>query len=199
MLKEILLLSVMSNKLCFIYTDTNGLHKTEENVSTKNLYNYARLIAVHYSIGSYINMKYVEEKNVSVILKPDTINFDIKYIIKHNITMEIANEKGIDNISAIQQLKEDIKNVDIIISYDINHNIKALQVECFRTAITIDFSKYVLIDTKLFNNSIINTCILELIKKLKIKTKTINMLEQINLVFFNLYENYIKNIEQPSV
>ena len=189
----------MSNKLCFIYTDTNGLHKTEENVSTKNLYNYARLIAVHYSIGSYINMKYVEEKNVSVILKPDTINFDIKYIIKHNITMEIANEKGIDNITAIQQLKEDIKNVDIIISYDINHNIKALQVECFRTAITIDFSKYVLIDTKLFNNSIINTCILELIKKLKIKTKTINMLEQINLVFFNLYENYIKNIEQPSV
>ena len=193
----------MSNKLCFIYTDTNGLHKTEENVSTKNLYNYARLIAVHYSIGSYINMKYVEEKNVSVILKPDTINFDIKYIMKHNITMEIANEKGINNISAIQQLKDDIKNVDIIISYDINHNIKALQVECFRTAITIDFSKYVLIDIKLFNNtinnSIINTCILELIKKLKIKTKTINMLEQINLVFFNLYENYIKNIEQPSV
>ncbi len=39
--------------ICFIYTDTNGLHKCNDFVSTKKLYKYARLIAMHYIIGEY--------------------------------------------------------------------------------------------------------------------------------------------------
>ena len=123
----------MANKICFIYTDTNGIHDTIENVSTKNLYNYARVIAIHYSIGSYDKV-YIEEKKCKIILKPDTINFNLSYIVKHNITSEIAEKEGIENSIAIQQFKTDIKNVNIIISYDLSHHIRALQVECIRTA-----------------------------------------------------------------
>lgn len=200
----------MSNKLCFIYTDMNGIHTSDEDVSSKNLYNYARVIAIHYSIGIFDKM-YKEEKNVSVILKPDTINFDSNTLVttkdsgnmKHNITRETAIHKGIDNNIAILQLKEDLKNVDIIISHDLSYHIRALQVECFRTATTIDFGKYILIDTLSFNGIISNNTsniacnsITDLIKKLKLKnTKNIHIIEQIKMVFFKLYENYILQLQ----
>lgn len=175
----------MANKICFIYTDTNGIHDTIENVSTKNLYNYARVIAIHYSIGSYDKV-YIEEKKCKIILKPDTINFNLSYIVKHNITSEIAEKEGIENSIAIQQFKTDIKNVNIIVSYDLSHHIRALQVECIRTANTIDFSKYILIDLKSFNQDNTSNNLNFLIKQYKITTT--NILEQLKLVFFKLYE-----------
>ena len=68
-------------KICFIYTDTNGLHKTNDFVSTKNLYKFARLIAIHYMIGEYNNTSIntsiiTNQRVVDIILKPKTIYFD---------------------------------------------------------------------------------------------------------------------------
>jgi DNA polymerase III epsilon subunit-like protein len=182
----------MSTKICFIYTDTNGLHTLNEDVSTKNLYSFARLIALHYSIGTYELGKYNEIKRVDSIIKPDTISFDKVAQSFHNITMEEANEKGIVNTQAIAQLKEDLKEVDVIVSHSLPFYLKAIQVECFRTAITIDFSKFTLIDTMSYGHSYPYPKLNDIIKKLKIKNVS-GQLEQIIQVFIKLYEtNQVK-------
>ena len=40
--------NILMPKICFLYTDTNGLHKTNDYVSTKNLYNL--LVHLHQNI-----------------------------------------------------------------------------------------------------------------------------------------------------
>ena len=182
----------MSKKICFIYTDTNGLHNTNDIVSTKNLYNYARMIALHYSIGTYEGGNFNEIKNVSSILKPKTINFDPKAQEFHNITFNMANEKGIDNKEVIMQLKADLKDVDVIVSHNLPFHLKAIQVECFRSATIIDFSKFSLIDTISFGHEYSYPKLVDLLKKLKIKNTKMSHLEQVNKVFFKLYETSIK-------
>ena len=69
----------------------NGTHNTNEDVSTKNLYNYARLVALHYTICNYENGELVEIKKSNIILKPKTINFTDN----NGITMEEAIKDGI--------------------------------------------------------------------------------------------------------
>ncbi len=181
-------------KICFIYTDTNGLHKTNDYVSTKNLYKFARLIAIHYMIGDYDNglLKNVITKNN--ILKPKTIYFDKVAQSFHNITMEDATNKGIDNNKAITELKTDLSDVKIIIGYSLPFHIKALQSECFRTAIDINFGKYILIDMMSFGHSYEHPKFAEMLVKYNINKK-ISQLEQYRDLFFILYNNYIKTIK----
>ena len=187
----------MSKKICFLYTDTNGLHGTNENVSKKNLYNFARMISIYYSIGTVDDtFKYTEIKNITNILKPKTINFDKVALNYHKITFEEAELKGIDNNIIISQLKSDLKDVDIIVSHNLSFHLKAIQVECFRTAITIDFSKFILIDTISFGHSYTYPKLVDLIKKLKIKNIDNNtQLEQIRKVFIKLYENSLISVK----
>jgi len=185
----------MSNKLiCFIHTDTNGLHKTNENVSTKNLYKFARLISVYYKIYSYENQQgcntMIEVINKHLILKPKTINFDKIAIKYHNITMDIARDKGIDNNSLINEFKNDIKNVDIIVSHSLPFHLKTIQVECFRTATEINFSKYILIDLISFNHDLDFPKLVDLIKIYKINE--VNKLDIYRELFLILYKNYKK-------
>lgn len=136
----------MSPKICFLYTSTNGVHHTDNNVSSKNLYQFARLIAFHYSIGTMNGSKYNETKKATIILKPNAINFDKESINIHKITMDMANKKGIPSAHAITQLKTDLVDVNIIVSYNVPFHLKAIQVECFRTGISINFSKYKLVE-----------------------------------------------------
>ena len=35
----------MTRRICYLYTETNGLHELDENVSKKNLFGFARLVA----------------------------------------------------------------------------------------------------------------------------------------------------------
>jgi hypothetical protein len=93
--------------ICLIYTDTNGLHKTNENVSSKNLYKFARVIAIHYMVGTYNEGNFKELFTKHIILKPKTINFDKDAQNIHNITIDEATKYGIDNITAINELKKD--------------------------------------------------------------------------------------------
>jgi hypothetical protein len=180
----------MSKKICFLYTDTNKIDPestlAEDDIpSTKNLYHFDRLIAIHYSIGTFDN-KYNEIKRVNTIIKPDTIAFNNGAIDIHKITYNEANEKGIVNSIAIQQLKDDLKDVDCIISYNLSYHIKSIQVECFRTAISIDFSKYELIDIiEQYKSTTQNSHkFVDIMKKLKLKKS--KYLDDLIQVFFKL-------------
>jgi DNA polymerase III epsilon subunit-like protein len=180
-------------RICFIYTDTNGLHKTNDFVSTKNLYKFARLIAIHYMIGEYNNTSIINQRVVDIILKPKTIYFDKVAQSFHKITMEDANNKGIDNKIAISEFKNDLSDVKIIVGHSLPFHIKAIQSECFRTAIDINFAKYILIDTISFGHSYEHPKFADMLVKYNINKK-LTQLEQYRDLFFILYSNYIKSI-----
>jgi hypothetical protein len=184
-------------RICFLYTDTNGLHKTNDFVSTKNLYKFARLIAIHYMIGEYNNSnnnKLVNVINKFIILKPKTIYFDKVAQSFHKISMEEAELNGIENNKAIAELKNDLSDVKIIVGHSLPFHIKAIQSECFRTAIEINFGKYILIDTMSFGHSYEHPKFTDMLVKYNINKK-LTQLEQYRDLFFILYSNYIKNIK----
>lgn len=182
-------------KICFLYTDTNGLHKTNDFVSTKNLYKFARLIAIHYMIGEYNNGTLSNVITKHIILKPKTIYFDKVAQSFHKITMEDADNKGIDNNKAITELKNDLSDVKIIVGHSLPFHIKAIQSECFRTAIDINFGKYILIDTMSFGHNYEHPKFTDMLVKYNINKK-LTQLEQYRDLFFILYNNYIKNIKK---
>ena len=45
-------------RICFLYTETNGLHKSNDDVEKKNLYYYARLVTLNYEIGIVNDLNY---------------------------------------------------------------------------------------------------------------------------------------------
>ncbi len=180
-------------KICFVYTDTNGLHKTNDYVSTKNLYKFARLIAFHYMIGDYNNCTFTELFRKDVILKPKTINFDPNAAKIHKITQDDANTKGIDNNVAISTFAKDIENVDIIVSFNLSFHLKAILVECFRTAIPIEFNKKTLVCMASFGHTYEYPKYTELIKNFKINTKQ-PQLDQYKDLYFILYNEYKKGL-----
>ena len=180
-------------KICFIYTDTNGLHKTNDFVSTKNLYKFARLIAINYMIGDYEGT-FKSIINKKIILKPKTIYFDKVAQSFHNISMEDAKNKGVDNNIAISELKNDLSDVKIIIGYSLSFHIKAIQSECFRTAIDINFGKYILIDMMSFGHSYEHPKFADILVKYNINKKSCQ-LDQYKDLFLMLYSNYVKTIK----
>jgi hypothetical protein len=190
--------------ICFLYTDTNGLHKCSYNPSSKNLYKYARLVAFHYMIGEYNieTFKFTETLKKNIILTPKTINFDETAMKLHKITYEDAVEKGMDNKKAMMELKTDLANVDIIVSFSLTFHIKALQVECFRTAVDINFGKYINVDMASFGHMMQYPKYADMIIKYKLN-KFVTQLEQYKDLFFILYKEYKKNIKtdakQPTI
>lgn len=181
----------MSNKVCFIYTNTNGLHNTDEFVSKKNMFEFARLIELKYSIGYYdSNNKYIEEIKEKLILKPTCINFNKKAQDIHKISYDKADTKGKNNIFIMNKFKNDLKNVSIIIGHNLNFHIKAIQVELFRTYTYIDFNNYILVD--LLNLNYNNTSLINLAKKYNINTEKYKDLKLIKKLFIPIYNDYIK-------
>jgi hypothetical protein len=182
-------------KVCFIYTDTNGLHKTNDYVSTKNLYKFARLIAMHYMIGDYNGGKFTESFRKDIILKPKTINFDPSAMKIHKITPDDANAKGVDNVNAINMLAKDIENVDIIVSFNLPFHLKAILVECFRTAIPIEFNKKTLICMASFGHKYEYPKYADITKTFKINIKQ-SQLDQYKDLYFILYDEYKKGLSK---
>ena len=186
-----------TKQICFIYTDTNGLHESYTdtcNVSKKNMFAFARLIAIYYSIGYYQiengKFKYVETKKVKHILKPKCILFNETAVAVHGITMEKALKKGIDNMSIISELRDDLKKVNIIVSHNLSFHLKAIQTECFRACVNIDFSRFILIDTISFEHNYGYLKLIDLAKKLNISVEKPNHLRLIRKVFDKLYHKY---------
>ena len=180
----------MSNKVCFFYTDTNGLHTVNKDVNKKYIYGIARLVSLHYSIGTYVDNKYVEEKRVNVIVKPECISFDETAVSIHKITKEKAEKEGKLVKDVMTELKEDLKKVKYIVSHNVPFHIKPIQVECFRTYTSINFSKFTYIDTISYNHNFDFPKLQNLKTKLKVKN-TRNQLDIIQKVFDELYKKSV--------
>jgi DNA polymerase III epsilon subunit-like protein len=183
----------MSKKICFIYTETTGLHKTHKPVSKKELFNFARPVVINYEIGNYKKNEYVLENKVRQIIKPRCLNIPEETVQFHGITQEIAEKEGIEIETVINQFKKDIKNVNVIISHNVDFHLKTLIAESVKYNIPIDFSNYLIIDTISFFHEYDYIKLKDLFDKLNLKKKKSDNLEMIKLVFLKLYENYVKS------
>ena len=187
----------MNKKICFVYTETNGLHKTNDEISKKNLFWFARLIVLNYEIGTIINDEYVQDKKVRLIIKPRCMIIPDETIEFHGITYEKANKKGINPEEALNIFKLDIKDVDIIISHNIDFHLKTILSESLKYNISIDFNKILIVDTISFYHSFGFIKLKDLALKLNIKDipeKNKYNIELIKNVFFKLYSKFQKSI-----
>jgi DNA polymerase III epsilon subunit-like protein len=185
-----------SRKMCFIYTETNGLHTLNENVMKKNLYGFARLVALNYEIGYREDNKFVSIKKIKSIIKPRCMYISEESQNIHGITMEQANNEGLEIESVIDTFIKDLKDVSIIISHNIEFHLKTLLSEFVRYNILFSFKNYIIIDTISFFHTLTfpklyNLYITFVETK---KKKSISNLDKIRLCFLKLYENYEKSL-----
>lgn len=183
----------MSKKVCILYTSTNGLHYANGKVSKKNMYGIARLISLNYSIGQFDENKYIEEKRVNKIIKPESIHFCKEAQKFHNISYEKAKKEGVKNKTVIEDFRKDLKDVKVIISHSLEFHLKSIQSECFRCCTGIDFSRFILIDTMSFQHDYSFPKLIDLENKLKLK-KTDDNINKIANIFGSLYSTYKKEL-----
>lgn len=186
----------MPKKICFIYTETNGLHKSNESVSKKKLYNYARLVVLNYEIGYLENNNYIIEKEIRRVIKPNCMHISDETTQFHGITDEIAFKEGHDIEQVMTTFIKDLKNVDVIVSHNIDFHLKTVLSEIVRYNIIIskDFNKFTIIDTISFYHEYGLLKLKDLSQKLKVKNTDLPTIELIRTVFFKLYNKFKKNI-----
>jgi DNA polymerase III epsilon subunit-like protein len=185
----------MTKTICFLYTETNGLHKTQHAIYKKNLYLFARPVVINYIIGTVKDNLFNEIKNIKMICKPRCMHITDESIACHGITNDFALDNGIDPEECINTFLNDIKKVDIIISHNINFHLKTIIAEALKYNIDINFNNYIIIDTINFYHKYGFINLHNLANNLKIKEisdKT--KLELTRDVFFKLYSKYIKYI-----
>jgi len=186
-----------SRNICFIYTETNGLHSTNNDVIKKNLYSFARLVVLNYEIGHKEGNKYVSTKKVRSIIKPRCMYISEDSINIHGITMEQAYNEGIEIEQALELLMKDIVDVSVIVSHNINFHLKTIMAELVRYNKPFSFSNYIIIDTNSFFHSLTLPKLNDLYKTIVDSKKTkkiIPNLDKIKLCFLRLYENYEKSL-----
>jgi len=190
----------MTNRICFFHTDTNGLHQTNEKVSKKNLYCFARLVALNYEIGYVIDNEYIIEKSEKIIIKPTNMYITEETVKFHGITNDYALENGILPSLAINKFKDDIKKVNIFVSHNIDFHLKTILAEAVKYNITINFTSSIIIDTISFYHDFGYIKIKNLAEKLIIKNiDEKNILELIRTIFFRLYYKFEKNIKKQNI
>lgn len=184
-------------KLCFIHTETTGLHKLfNEQVYKKNLYGYARMVNFSWSIGYRKDNKFVKEKSESFIIKPRCLYIPDDCVKFHGISQEIALEKGHEITKVLDKFISDIKTVDIIISHNLEFHLKTVQAELVRYNKPVDFNKYILIDINHFEHEIQPLTLSNLIKVVLSKEyNKSNVVENISELFIKFYNDYEKNIQ----
>ena len=190
---------IMHKRICFIYTETTGLHQTNYPVSKKKLYTFARLVTLNYIIGYLKDNEFVQEKKVRKIAKPRCMFIPEETIEYHGITQEIANSQGIDPELIINELKEDLKTINVIISHNVDFHIKTVQAEAIRYNISLDFSNYIIVDTINFYHSYGFIKLKELANKLSIKNiseTNENNVDLIKNVFLKLYTKFQKLVKR---
>ena len=142
----------MAKRICFIQTDTNGLHRSEE-VSKKYLYNFSRMVRLNYDIGTIKKGVYKSEIKKNKIIKPHCFIITKETSDIHNITQSIAEEKGEDCYAVLQELKADLKKVDIIVTFYAKFHLNTILAEGCRYNVMIDMTKFCIIDLKTFNHN----------------------------------------------
>ena len=116
----------MNKRICFLYTETNGLHQTNNDITKKNLFCFARLVVLNYEIGTIVNDEYIQEKKIKYIIKPRCMIIPDETVEFHGITQEKANKKGIDPEEALCLFKTDLKGVDILVSHNVEFHLKTI-------------------------------------------------------------------------
>jgi DNA polymerase III epsilon subunit-like protein len=187
----------MDKRICFLYTETNGLHKTTDELTKKNIFNFARLVVLNYEIGIIKNDEYTIEHNIKQIIKPRCMIIPEETIIFHNISQEKAIAKGIDPEEALTNFKTKLKNVDILVTHSADFHLKTILAESLKYNISIDFNKIIIVDTINFYHSFGFLKLKELALKLKIKDiieTNKNNVELIRNIFFKLYSKFKKSL-----
>jgi DNA polymerase III epsilon subunit-like protein len=138
----------------FIYCQTNGLHQTNETVIKKNLFEFARLVSLNYEIGIFEKKKFKSLKKIDVIIKPRCMFIDEDTIKIHGITNEIAKEKGIEIEEILKKFKDDLKDVEFIVTHNQNFHLKTIMAEFIRYNLPFSFEKFKKIDLMNFNHEI---------------------------------------------
>lgn len=192
----------MPRLVCFIYTQTNGLHSSNEFVTKKNMFEFARPVSLNYVIGYKQGSEFNETKKEKFVFKPECLAISNESYKIHKISLDKATKKGTEPSEIMNTLKKDLKNVSIIVSHNLPFHIKTLQVECFRNCVNIDFGNYILIDTINFNHNLDYPKLKDLAKVVLKKDysdkKQSYNLTLIKKCFLKLYDNYEKSILSKS-
>lgn len=189
----------MHRRIGFIYTETTGLHQTNESVSKKNLFCFARMVTLNYEIGYLNDKQFIQEEEVRLIIKPRCMVIPEDTVKYHGITQDYAIKNGIDPEDAINKFKNDFKDVDIIVSHNIDFHLRTIIAEAVKYNIPLEFTNYLIIDTISFYHEYGYVKLKDLATKLSIKNiddKT--NLELIRSTFFKLYMKYQKSILKTS-
>jgi DNA polymerase III epsilon subunit-like protein len=187
----------MYKKICFVYTETTGLHQLNENVSKKNLFGFARMVTLNYEIGFVKNKEYIQEKKVNQIVKPRCMFIPQETIEYHGITQEFANLNGEDPELIINEFINDLKTVNIIVSHNIDFHLRTIIAEAVRYNININLTNLVIIDTISFYHKFGFIKLKDLAQKMSLKnipTNNKNNVELIRDIFFKLYSKFKKSI-----
>lgn len=190
----------MSRKICFILTETNGLHNIPmtEKVEKKNLYNYARLVLLNYEIGYVKDNTEIDKKNSIAFVKLKSEKYIIKprtmYISPEtsNITQEYAEENGVEIDIVLKTLIADLKDVDIIVSHNAPFHLNTLLAEAVKYNINLDFSKKLIIDIISFYHKYEQLSLIDLSDKL-LHYSDKDLIELLRNIFFKLYKKFQKN------
>lgn len=189
----------MVKKICFIHTETTGLHEIRDSkVYKKNLFGFARLVSFSWIIASRTEYdKFMIAKKQKFIIKPRCLQIPENVVQFHGISQDIANKKGTEIEEVLNNFKNDLVGVSIIASHSLDFHLKTVQAELIRYNRAIDFNKYLLIDINSFDHKITPTTLqnlsIKLLKK-KLEDKT-TAIDYICELFFKLYHDYEKEIK----
>lgn len=186
-----------SRKMCIVYTETNGLHSSNEDVIKKNLFCFARLVVINYEIGYRENNKFISTKKVRHVIKPRCMHICEDSSKIHGITMDIANSEGIEIEKILDLFSKDLNDVSIIISHNVNFHLKTIMAEYVRYNIPFSFTNFIIIDTISFYHKLSYPKLDILFDNLFVKSKkNLTNLDKIKNSFLKLYEEYELNISK---
>ena len=114
----------------------------------------------------------------------------------HGITQDYAMVNGTNPDVIIKKLKNDIMDVNVIVSHNIDFHLRTILAEAVRYNIQVDFSPYIIIDTINFYHTDNYIKLKDLVTKLKLKTTSDNTVENIKNVFLKLYKKFEKSLNK---
>lgn len=195
-------------RVAFINTETNGLHKQDIVIKKsgpelvlpkvcnkyKNVYKFAQILTLSYSVGVYNNNnKYDEQIKKKLIFNHDNIIWDEDGEKYNGITREYCMKKGQNPKDCLEEFIKDMKCVDYIIFHSADYHIKAIQAELMRNYLLLNFNNYTIIDIMSFYHNISYPKLNTLAQKYLSKTSK-NKIKMIRKVFFKLYEEYTNSV-----
>lgn len=190
---------LISKKVCIIHTETTGLHELrDEKVYKKNLYGFARMVSFSWIIASRVSDdKFTIIKKQKFIIKPRCLQIPDEIVQFHGISQEIALKKGTEIEDVLDDFKEDLVGVSVIISHSLDFHLKTVQAELVRYNKAMNFNKYILIDLNSFEHNISpatlqNMCQKLINKDLKDKTMATDYICELFFKLYNEYESKIK-------